>query len=389
LAALVEEHVVPYSRTYIDPSLFWNRFLVRYRRFRRAYRAMVAHCATCASEINNGGFDLLFSASCLDFAVSPIARFATIPSILYLQEPKRSLYEANPMLPWVAPPEGTYRLSRFKAIARDLDQLVHCRVRAREERNDAAAFDTILVNSAFSRETILRVYGLEGHVCYLGIDTDLFQTTNEPKEPFVVGLGSLQSHKGLDTAVRAVAAIPRSGRPTLVWVGNLTDADHLETIAKLAEDNGVVLESRSMVSDADLVSLLSRATAMLYTSRLEPFGFAPLEAAACGTPVVAVAEGGVRETIRHDVNGLLVDDRDPKAIACALMKLLDNPGYARQLGQNAAEHARQCWTWDAAISRLESSFVDLLRAHNGPLTTGEDSPSDGPRRPPVAISSKQ
>jgi glycosyltransferase involved in cell wall biosynthesis len=57
----------------------------------------------------------------------------------------------------------------------------------------------------------------------------LFQTTNEPKEPFVIGLGSLQSHKGLDTAIRAVAAIPKSGRPKLVWVGNMTDAGHLET----------------------------------------------------------------------------------------------------------------------------------------------------------------
>lgn len=389
LSELIEEHVVPYSRTYIDPSFFWNRFLISYQRFRSAYRAMVAHCVTCAGEINNGGFDLLFSASCLDFAVSPIARFVTIPSILYLQEPKRALYEANPMLPWVAPPEGTYRLSRFKAIARDLDQLVHCRVRAREERNDAAAFDSILVNSAFSRETILRVYGLEGHVCYLGIDTNLFRTTNEPKEPFVIGLGSLQSHKGLDSAIRAVAAIPRSGRPRLVWVGNSTDAGHLETVARLAEDNGVVLEFRTMVSDSHLVSLLSRATAMVYTSRLEPFGFAPLEAAACGTAVVAIAEGGVRETIRHDVNGLLVDERDPKAIACALRKLLDNPGYARQLGQNAAEQAREFWTWDAAISRLESSFVDLLRARDCSLTTGEDPPPDGPGRPGVAIASKQ
>jgi len=50
---------------------------------------------------------------------------------------------------------------------------------------------------------------------------------------------------------------------------------------------------------------------MVYSARLEPFGLAPLEANACATPVVAVAEGGVRESIRNGVNGVLISERRP------------------------------------------------------------------------------
>jgi glycosyltransferase involved in cell wall biosynthesis len=55
-------------------------------------------------------------------------------------------------------------------------------------------------------------------------------------------------------------------------------------------------------SDENIVELLNRAAVMVYSARLEPFGLAPLEANACATPVVAVAEGGVRESIRNGVN---------------------------------------------------------------------------------------
>jgi hypothetical protein len=133
---------------------------------------MVAHCVTCAGEINTGGFDLLFSASCLDFAVSPIARFVTIPSILYLQEPKRSLYEANPMLPLgcaarrdvssVAAQSDRKRLDQFGSVSSPREGRTE---RRRSIRHNLGEFRIQSRNNP-------RVYGLEGHVCYLGIDTE-------------------------------------------------------------------------------------------------------------------------------------------------------------------------------------------------------------------------
>src|SRR5216683_127828 len=85
--------------------------------------AMDAHCRACAQEINRGGFDILFANSCQFFRTTAIGRFATIPSVLYLQEPYRWLYEALPRLRWLARPRCTgsrLRLSTYKAAFVDL-----------------------------------------------------------------------------------------------------------------------------------------------------------------------------------------------------------------------------------------------------------------------------
>jgi len=98
---------------------------------------------------------------------------------------------------------------------------------------------------------------------------------------------------------------------------------------------------------------------MVYTPRLEPFGFAPLEANACGLPVVAVAEGGVRETIQDGVNGLLVE-HDPQAVADAIEYLRNNPEEASRMGQTGAGLVAERWSVAAAVDRLEQNLQTVL-----------------------------
>jgi glycosyltransferase involved in cell wall biosynthesis len=99
---------------------------------------------------------------------------------------------------------------------------------------------------------------------------------------------------------------------------------------------------------------------MIYTPRLEPFGFAPLEANACETPVVAIAEGGIRETIQNSINGILIQDNDPTAVGEAILHILENPELADQMGKRAREYVLAYWSWDSAIDRLEKRFFELL-----------------------------
>ncbi len=98
------------------------------------------------------------------------------------------------------------------------------------------------------------------------------------------------------------------------------------------------------------MDILNRAM-MIYAPRLEPFGFAPLEANACGLPVIAVAEGGVRETIIDGLNGLLVEN-DGKELARAINSLTRNKDYAHKLGENGRKIITQKWSLDASIDRL-------------------------------------
>jgi glycosyltransferase involved in cell wall biosynthesis len=97
----------------------------------------------------------------------------------------------------------------------------------------------------------------------------------------------------------------------------------------------------------------------LYAPRLEPFGYAPLEANACGVPVVAVAEGGMRETIQDGLNGLMVE-HDPERMAAAIERLMVDDELAQRLSRDAYCLTREKWSFSASIDRLESRLRSTL-----------------------------
>src|SRR6266540_1414302 len=358
LSQLIEERVLPFaSKSRVSKKL----------------DEMDRHCRKCAEEINAGGFDLLFANTCFLFHVSCIGRYVNIPKLLYLQEPCRQLYEARPQeafrclsvpdapqLPWIAlpKPESPQFLKSIRRFPRDFMEVQSWRLQAREEWLGAKAFDAILVNSFFSRESVLRTYGLDAKVCYLGIDTGRFINQHRARENFVTGLGAISFHKNVKFVLDAMAAV-RTPRPKLLWVGNMANPIYFEEMKQEGKRLGIDLEIRVRISDDELVDILNRATMMLYAPRLEPFGFAPLEANACGTPVVAVAEGGIRETIVHRENGLLVDAQ-PQAMAAAIEQLMSDQPYARQLGENGANLTIKRWSLDAAMDRLQAAFTEVL-----------------------------
>jgi len=365
LSPLIPEHVVPLTHLNGKENKK-HRFFPETDQFRQNHRAMVNHCRQCAEAIHRGGFDLLLANTSIYYAASPIGRFVKLPKAIYLQEPARFLYEARPGSGqrWQARASKHYQLwppSNLSKMLAEFDALARCRVQAREEFANVKAFDAILANSAYSRESMVRTYGLDAQVCYLGIDDTIFYPADVPRERYVIGLGAFDRRKGVDFAVKALAAMPEAKRPKLIWIADSSDLNYREQTLALAKELKVELEPKSGIPDAEIVHLLQRASAMIYTSVLEPFGFAPLEANACGTPAVAVAEGGVRETIKHGINGLLVPDRDPVAFATELERLLDAPDYARQLGQAGLDEVRKHWTWEKAIDRLENSLYRLLR----------------------------
>ena len=101
LADLVPEHVVDLD--WPAPPR-WTDHLHVTLQVQRHLAAMDAHCQRCAEQIGRGRFDVLFANTCQFLAASPIARFVPIPSVLYLQEPYRYLYEAMPRMWWQARP---------------------------------------------------------------------------------------------------------------------------------------------------------------------------------------------------------------------------------------------------------------------------------------------
>jgi glycosyltransferase involved in cell wall biosynthesis len=321
--------------------------------------AMEEHARHFADALRDRDFDVVLAAACRWFHVPAIAHKLRIPATLYLQEPFRPLYEPMPRLPWIAEDDVAADPHSLRDLRRVLGSGARAhaiRIQAREEMHNARAFDQILVNSRFSRESVLRAYGLDSIVCYLGIDTARFENHAGPREPVALSVGQLSLHKNPEFVIRAVA-MSRT-KPVLRWIANDVSPGYPEHVHGLASQLGVTLDLRVNVSDEELIRHYQQSSVLLYAPRLEPFGYAPLEANACGMPAVGIAEGGLRETIVDGTNGILVDDIHGMAVA--LDSLLQNPEYARQLGQSGAGIVRRTWTTEAATGRLEEHLRTLI-----------------------------
>ena len=175
-------------------------------------------------------------------------------------------------------------------------------------------------------------------------------------------VGRIQPLKGVGIAVRVLAEL--SARDAeLVIVGGPSGADGPAEVARLhqlAESLGVadrICWVRPVPHDR-LADWYRAADVCLVPSRSELFGLVALEAAACGTPVVAANVGGLRTLVDHAETGFLVDGRDPAGYAAPVEALLDAPGRAAAMGSRAAVRAGR-YTWSIAAARLRRLYSDL------------------------------
>jgi D-inositol-3-phosphate glycosyltransferase len=190
--------------------------------------------------------------------------------------------------------------------------------------------------------------------------------------PVLLFVGRIQPLKGLDVAVQALAELDDADA-VLVVVGGASGAGgqaEIDRIHKLAASRGV--SERVRFADPQPHHMLSTfyraADAVLVPSRSESFGLVALEAAACGTPVVAAAVGGLRTLVDHGHTGFLVEGRDATQYAAHAERILRDPSLARSLSAQAALRARD-FTWSTAAGRLRRIYADVT-AHAPVTCTG-------------------
>ncbi|MFO0848054.1 MAG: glycosyltransferase [Gemmataceae bacterium] len=369
LRALCREHVLPWApapaRVRLLPGLLPGPRTIR----REAYAQLAAldeHCRQAAAAIDAGGFDVLFANSCQYIRATPIGRYSRTPSVLYLQEPNRRLYEAGDRPPFVGPdPPGRSALAPWYVRNRLADHLTTAGMREqlRVEVESARRFGRLLVNSYFSRESALRAYGLEATVCYLGVDAGLFDgPADGPREDAVVGVGSFNPAKRIEFVIQAVGHLPPP-RPRLVWVGN-DECGRVRGPAAATggrPGGGVRAAPAGAGCGRRPAPAVGRGHGL--RPRLEPFGYAPLEANACGTPVVAIAEG-VRETVRDGENGLVVDP-SPRGAGGRHRPAAAGPAAGPAARRPGAELVRERWSLAAATDRLERNLKEVAAGHRG------------------------
>lgn len=180
--------------------------------------------------------------------------------------------------------------------------------------------------------------------------------------PVLLFVGRIQPLKGAAVAVESLVELNRKDA-TLLIVGGTSGADgeiEMANVRRLIDEHD--LGSQVRFVDPQPHHILSTyyraADVVLVPSRSESFGLVALEAAACGTPVVANAVGGLLTIVEHGRTGFLVPDRQPDIFARHIRELLDDPALSARMSTDAAERAKG-YTWSFAAARLRRAYADL------------------------------
>ncbi|MHA7262728.1 glycosyltransferase [Arthrobacter sp. TMN-37] len=223
----------------------------------------------------------------------------------------------------------------------------------------------------------LKALGVPGHrvsIAPCGVDLELFSPSG-PASPRgrthrIVSVGRLVPRKGMDLVIRALRILRDGGHDVeLVLVGGPGNAARLEEdpearrlkalAVELEVDDRVVFAGQ--VGREEMPPVLRSADAVVCAPWYEPFGIVPLEAMACGVPVVAAAVGGLVDTVVDGRTGKHVPPQDPGAIAGAVAEILASPDWAAELGRNGYRRVRARYSWNRIAADTEKAYLLTLR----------------------------
>ncbi|ADU96642.1 glycosyl transferase group 1 [Thermovibrio ammonificans HB-1] len=179
------------------------------------------------------------------------------------------------------------------------------------DASTANRVDYFIANSNYVRRRIWRVYRRKAEVIYPPVDVDKFSMVSE-KEDFYLTASRLVPYKKIDIIVKAFA-LPSLRDRKLIVIG---DGPDMKKIKKMATPNVEILGYQSFEK---LKYYLEKARAFIFAAE-EDFGILPVEAQACGTPVIAYGKGGVLETVIEGKTGLYFYRQTPEDIAKAVAK---------------------------------------------------------------------
>jgi glycosyltransferase involved in cell wall biosynthesis len=219
-----------------------------------------------------------------------------------------------------------------------------------------------------------------------GVDTSAFTpdgavTSQGPAargsgRPRLLTLGRLVERKGVATVIAALARLPDA---ELVVAGgpdrrDLDGSDDYRMLREAASDHGVAdrVIFTGSVARPDVPALIRSAEVVVCVPWYEPFGIVPLEAMACGVPVVASAVGGLTDSIADQRTGWLVPARDPAALATALGQLLADPAKRAALGAAGVERARRKYSWRRVAEQTEAVYLQLAADARRAVLIGAD-----------------
>lgn len=193
----------------------------------------------------------------------------------------------------------------------------------------------------------------------------------------IVSVGRLVARKGFDTIIDAIAEMDDDDVELLI-VGGPGDAratqqdPEARRLLAYARECGVAGQVilTGQLTREDMPELLRSADAVVCTPWYEPFGIVPLEAMACGVPVVANAVGGLTDTVVDGLTGRLVPPRDPASLAQVLTDLLADPAAVREYGAAGRSRVEARYSWDRIAAESAKTYRSILAGRGRSLRAG-------------------
>jgi glycosyltransferase involved in cell wall biosynthesis len=196
-------------------------------------------------------------------------------------------------------------------------------------------------------------------VIYNGVDSQRLtpNAAERAKLPLFVYLGRLKKYKRVDIVIRAFAElnIPDA---TMEIAGT---GDYRASLERLVKSLGLTerVKFLGFIPEEEKIHLLRRAWASALASPKEGWGISNLEAASCGTPVIAANSPGIRESVIDGETGFLVPPNDPGAMAAAMRGIVESPDLVNVLGQAGRKFA-QTFTWDRSATQTLAHLEEVI-----------------------------
>ena len=250
------------------------------------------------------------------------------------------------------------------------------------ERRIVRQADSMIAECPQDKADLMRLYGASAAriaVVPCGVDRSEFAPGDmaaarrrlglADDEFVVLQLGRLVPRKGIDNVVRAVARLDRSLNARLVVVGG----ESAEPDERATPEIGRLRAVAAQCGIAERVVFTGQrqrhqlrdcyvaADVFVTTPWYEPFGITPLEAMACGTPVVGSAVGGIKHSVLDGVTGFLVPPQDPVALAERLAQLHASPLLRQAMGSAGVRRMRSLFTWDRIAAELACVYQAVRR----------------------------
>jgi glycogen(starch) synthase len=174
--------------------------------------------------------------------------------------------------------------------------------------------------------------------------------------PRLLCLGRLETQKGFDVAIRALAAVRARFRAVRMTIAG--DGAERVRLEQLAGALGLadVVRFTGWIAPDDVPHLINDHTLVVMPSRYEPFGLVALQAGQMGRPLVASHIPGLSEVVRDGETGVLCATEDAPAFAAAIASLIEQPAAAAEMGQRARAHVVAAFRWDDHVAAYETLF---------------------------------